>query len=133
MTMRYRKKIGAPLVRHYPVWVGFVMLRLMAIAAPAYAGQVSLPAGTGWVMARTDGFPVQGVGWETMVYAKAIKKHIYLGGYHVPGSEPNQALVAYDFAANRWDVVSMTGQFHSETMPEAGHPSTGFGYNPNDN
>src|SRR5207245_632396 len=47
------------------------------------------------------------------------------------GSEPNQSLIAYDFEANRWDVLDIGGSFHSENMPEAGHPVGAFAYDPN--
>ncbi len=91
-----------------------------------------LPTNT-WISPLTNGFPIEVVGWEKLVYAPSIKKAVMLANYHEFGSEPNQALVGYNFSANRWDVLSMGGGFHTENMPETGHPSGMFDYNPNNN
>src|SRR4051812_8232323 len=84
-----------------------------------------------WTMAPTAGYPVQGVGWETLTYARAIRRHVFQGNYHCGGSEPNQALLGYDFAANRWDVLDMTGSLHRENTPQARHPRTRLAHHPN--
>ncbi len=95
-------------------------------------GGVAIPAGS-WVMAQTHGAPVQTVGYEALVYAPSpVKKAVMLGNYHELGSEPNQSLNAYDFETNRWSVLNIGGSFHTEAMPEAGHPVGSISYDPNE-
>lgn len=96
------------------------------------SGGIPLPANT-WTMIATHGVPGEAVGWEKLVYSPAMKKAVMLGNYHQTGSEPNTTLLAYDFAANRWDIMDMGGLFHTENMPDAGHSSGMFTYNPNQN
>jgi hypothetical protein len=86
-----------------------------------------------WTMVPTKGLPIQTVGWEKLVYSPAIKKAVMLGNYHELGSEPNRGLVAYDFESHRWDLLDVGNSFHTENMPEGGHPSGMFTYNPNEN
>lgn len=84
-----------------------------------------------WLMVPTQGFPAQTVGYGKIVYAPApVKRVVMLDNYHELSSEPNQSMVAYDFEANRWDVLDIGASFHSEYMPEAGHPVGGFTYDP---
>ena len=95
-------------------------------------GGIPIATGT-WLMVPTHGFPVQVVGYENLIYAPApVKKAVILGNYHDLGSEPNQSLNAYDFDTNTWSVLNIGANFHSETMPEAGHPVGGLGYDPNE-
>ncbi len=101
------------------------------VTAPS-AGGTSLPVNS-WTMIATHGMPVQKVGWEKLVYARAMKKSIMLGNYHEISSEPNRGLSAYDFTNNRWDLVDVGDSFHTENMPEAGHPGGAFAWDPNDN
>jgi len=90
---------------------------------------ISLTTGT-WTQVLTHGFPVQAVGWEKLVYATAVKKSIMQSDYHEMGSEPNRGLMAYDFAANRWDILESGDFAHTATMSEGGHPVGAFDYNP---
>ncbi|HYE04727.1 MAG TPA: kelch repeat-containing protein [Planctomycetota bacterium] len=102
---------------------------LIAVAAAATAA-TEIPTNT-WVMAPTHGFPVQIVGFDRLVYAPApVKKAVILGNYHELGSEPNEALIAYDLEANRWDVLDMGSLVHGEHMPEGGHGTGAFAYDP---
>jgi len=72
------------------------------------------------------------VGYEKLVYAPApVKKALMLGNYHMLGSEPDQSMIAYDFEANRWDVLDIGASFHSEHMPDSGHPVGAFAYDSN--
>ncbi len=97
------------------------------------SGGIPLTNGS-WTMVRTSGLPVQTVGFEKLVYAPApVKKAVMLGNYHQMGSEPNESLIAYDFETNRWSVLDMGTNFHTEYMPEGGHSSGGIAYNPNQN
>jgi hypothetical protein len=83
-------------------------------------------------MVPTRGLPAQTVGYEKLVYATApLKKAAMLGNYHSLGTEPNQAITAYDFDTNSWTVLDIGGSFRTEHMPEAGHPVGGFAYDPN--
>src|SRR5262245_48733593 len=104
--------------------------------AGAWAGQAAagtpLPLNT-WVSAPTRGFPAQVVGFGRLIYAPGIKRCVMLENYHQLGSEPNEALVAYDFAAHRWDVLNLGGNFHTEDMNEGGHSVGAIAYNPNQN
>ena len=94
-------------------------------------GGIPLPNKT-WVMAPAQGFPVQIVGYDKLVYAPSpVKKAVILDNYHELGSEPNQSFIAYDFDANRWDVLNIGGSFHTEDMPDAGHTAGSISYDPN--
>lgn len=85
-----------------------------------------------WLMVPTRGLPAQTVGFEKLVYAPSpVKKAVMLGNYHELGTEPNQSLIAYDFETNRWSVLDIGASFHSENMPESGHPVGAFAYDPN--
>lgn len=101
-----------------------------AAAAPSATG--ALPTGS-WTMIKTQGPPVQTVGWEKVVYSPALKGVIMLGDYHELSSEPNRAVNTYNFETNRWDVLDIGESFHTEYMPEAGHPSGLFVYDSNQN
>jgi len=111
---------------------GLCLLSFELLFSGAVHAATPIPTGT-WVMVPTNGFPVNAVGWESLVYSPAVKKSVFWGGYHTLGSEPNEALVGYDFNANRWDVLSLGGDFHTEATPEAGHPWGTFVYDPNQN
>lgn len=87
-----------------------------------------------WIMVPTKGLPVQTVGYEKLVYAPTpVKRAVFLGDYHELGSEPNESLNAYDFETNSWSVLDIGANFHSEFMPEGGHPIGNFAYNPSQN
>jgi hypothetical protein len=96
----------------------------------ASSGGTAIPPGN-WIMVKTHGFPAQTVGFEKLVYAPSpVKKAVILGNYHEFSSEPNTAILAYDFDANRWDVLDIGESFHTENFPDAGHPVGGFSYDP---
>jgi hypothetical protein len=98
---------------------------------PAYTGGTPIPTGR-WVMIPTRGLPVQTVGYEKLVYAPSpVSKAVMLGNYQQLSTEPNQAIIAYDFDTNYWSVVDIGSNFHTENMPEAGHSIGGFSYNSN--
>jgi hypothetical protein len=102
---------------------------LLACCLAAHAA-TDLPVGT-WVTAPTRGFPVQIVGFDRLVYAPApVSKAVILGNYHEPGTEPNEALVGYDFAAHRWDVLDMGSLVHGGNMPEGGHGTGAMAWDP---
>jgi hypothetical protein len=108
------------------------VLTLLAPAAPPVSGGIAIPTGT-WTMVRTHGIPVQLVGFEKLVYAPSpVKKILFRGNYHNLGTEPNQALNAYDFETNTWSVLDVGESFHSEHMPEGGHSVGGIAYNTTD-
>src|SRR5690242_3094842 len=88
--------------------VSVAMLGRLAAAEPVLNDR--------WTMVPTHGVPVQGVGWEQLTYATGAKKHVFFSGFHEPSSEPNQALAAYDFSSNRWDLLDVGGLFHNENM-----------------
>jgi hypothetical protein len=97
---------------------------------PQQSGGASISLTTGtWTQVLTHGFPVQAVGWEKLVYANAAKKSIMQSDYHEMGSEPNRGLMAYDFAANRWDILESGDLGHTANMSEGGHPVGAFDYN----
>jgi Galactose oxidase, central domain len=92
-----------------------------SIGAYQYAsGGTALPLNT-WVTLATHGKQVQSVGWEKMRYARPIKRFVFQGDYHIDNNEPNNALVMFDFERAWWHVLSTTGLFKDEMMPEAGH------------
>lgn len=92
-----------------------------SIGAYQYAsGGTAIPLNT-WVNVLTHGQPIQAVGWEKLRYARAAKRLVYQGDYHINNNEPNNAFLMFDPETIRWDVMAMTGLFHDEMMPEAGH------------
>jgi hypothetical protein len=91
---------------------------------------VPLPLST-WVMVPTNGFPPAVVGFDNLVYASGVKKFVMWENYHNLTSETNEAMLAYDFSTNRWDVWGLNGNFHSEDLPESGHAVGMFQYDPN--
>jgi len=93
---------------------------------------IPVPVNT-WVNPLTNGLPVAAVGYDTLVYDPGIKKSVMWGDYHNVTSEANEAIVAYDFAANRWDLLGLGGNFHNEQFPEGGHPVNMLTYSPSIN
>jgi len=109
-----------------------ILLLAAAVSAAAQGVGTSIPTKT-WTMVPTNGFPEQAEGFGKLVYAPGLRKSVMLENYHEIGSEPDSALVGYDFTANRWDVLSLGGNFHTENMPDSGHSSGMFTYNSNNN
>jgi hypothetical protein len=100
--------------------------------ATTQTNAIVIPLDT-WVNPLTNGFPEQVVGYGKLVYAPALQESIMLGNYHGIGSEPDEGIMGYNFPANRWDVLSLGGDFHTENMPEGGHTSGMAAYDPNSN
>ncbi len=109
------------------------------ISAPASSGTGTSSGGSGgtsvtsntWTMVPTNGFPAAVVGYENLVYASGVKKFFMWDNYHNITSESNEAMLSYDFSSNRWDLVGLVGNFHSEQLPESGHPVGLLQYDPN--
>jgi chitodextrinase len=89
---------------------------------------VTIPNNT-WVNMNPGGIgkSAWGIGdeaYDSFHYAPGIKKAICYGLYHsnaVSWGEDQNALLAYDFAANRWDLLA-PGEFAaSEHLPGVGH------------
>jgi hypothetical protein len=103
-------------------------------AADQPAGSSALPLQT-WTKV-TPGGSYSGldvVGWEKLSYAPALHGSTMLANYNEMNSEPNRALMMYDFKQNRWNVLENGDLFHNENMPEAGHPDGRFAYDPTRN
>lgn len=114
----------------------YALITLVVAAGPAgYADAgagTPIPANT-WVMMKTKGVPAQVMGFGRLVYASGFKRTVMLENYHQLGSEPDEALLAYDFTGNRWDVLNLGGNFHTEDMSDGGHSVGAITYNPNQN
>ena len=88
----------------------------------------SLPPNT-WVDLQPGGVATgDGVGdegWSTFVYSPGLRRAIVFGKYHaaraVSWGEDQNALLGYDFAANRWDILEITEAAWSESLPGVGH------------
>jgi hypothetical protein len=102
----------------------------IATASTTTPSQVFIPLNT-WTTAPTDGFPIAVVGYDNLIYAPDIKKFVMWENYQNLTSETNEAMLAYDFGSNRWDVWGLNGNFHSEQLPESGHGVGMLQYNPN--
>lgn len=78
-----------------------------------------LPGGVG----AGDG--VGDEGWSTFVYSPGLKRSIVFGKYHaardISWGENQNALMGYDFATNRWDLLEITEAAWSEFLPGVGH------------
>src|SRR6266850_169236 len=82
-----------------------------------------LPANT-WVNLRAGGVVsgngVGDEGYSTFVYSPGLKKGLVFAKYHafeMGGGEDQNALLAYDFGLNRWDVLEITEDAWSEHLP----------------
>jgi hypothetical protein len=87
----------------------------------------SLPANT-WVNLRAGGVVsgsgVGDEGYSTFVYSPGLRKAVVFAKYHAwesGGGEDQNALLAYDFSLNRWDVLEITEAAWSEHLPGVGH------------
>ena len=89
---------------------------------------VSIPLNT-WTPLTPSGLAIgsSGVGNEgfsTFTYDPGIKKAVVFGKYHAVGTtsgEDQNALLAYDFQTNRWDLLEITETAWSEDLPGVGH------------
>jgi len=87
----------------------------------------SLPPNT-WVNLQAGGVAggsgVGDEGYSTFVYAPGLRKALVWGKYHayqMNWGEDQNALLAYDLVANRWDVIEITEDAWSEFLPGVGH------------
>ncbi len=113
----------------------YALISVVAIcgrAASTPAAGTPIPVNT-WVKMTTKGVPAQVVGFGRLTYAAGFKRTVMMENYHQLGSEPNEALLAYDFTTNRWDVLNLGGNFHMEDMSDGGHSVGALVYNPNQN
>jgi hypothetical protein len=111
------------------------LLAVVAMCGPAAsvpAAGTPIPVNS-WVKMTTKGVPAQVVGFGRLAYASGFKRTAMMENYHQLGSEPNEALLAYDFTSNRWDVLNLGGNFHTEDFSDGGHTVGGLVYNPNQN
>lgn len=107
-----------------------LVLGLCAAVIPGEAQQLlrrSLPPNT-WVNLQAGGIAtgagVGDEGYSSFVYAPGIRKALVFGKYHArerSWGEDQNALLAYDLAANRWDIVEITEAAWSEFLPGVGH------------
>jgi hypothetical protein len=95
--------------------------------APQPPAARSLPPNA-WVNMQAGGVAAgNGVGdegYSTFVYSPGLRKAVVFGKYHardLGGGEDQNALLAYDFGSNRWDVLEITEAAWSEFLPGVGH------------
>ncbi|MBI1893826.1 MAG: hypothetical protein HYS14_06945 [Candidatus Rokubacteria bacterium] len=81
-----------------------------------------------WVNLRAGGVATgNGIGdegYNSFVYTPALRKALVFGQYHaisVSDGEDQNALLAYDFALNRWELLEVTEAAWSEFLPGVGH------------
>jgi hypothetical protein len=108
---------------------GIVIVTAVVVSALAQplAPRV-IPANT-WVHLEAGGIAagvgVGDEGYSTLAYAPGIGKALLFGKYHalrdVSWGEDQNALLAYDFALNRWDIIEITEAAWSEFLPGVGH------------
>jgi hypothetical protein len=86
-----------------------------------------LPANT-WVNMQAGGVAAgSGVGdegYNTFVYSPGLRKGVVFALYHardVGSGEDQNALLGYDYALNRWDILEITEAAWSEFLPGVGH------------
>ena len=87
----------------------------------------SMPPNT-WMNMQAGGIALgAGVGdegYSTFVYAPGIRKALVFGKYNARErgwGEDQNALLAYDLATNRWEIVEITEDAWSEFLPGVGH------------
>ena len=87
----------------------------------------SLPPNV-WVNLQAGGVATgSGVGdegYSTFVYSPGLNRSIVFGKYHareMGGGEDQNALLAYDYSSNRWDILEITEAAWSEHLPGVGH------------
>jgi hypothetical protein len=98
--------------------------------ANSTAAGVPIPVNA-WTTFQTGGFPAEIVGYDSTVYAAAIRRHIVLGKYHHYSSEPNYCMDGWSYDENRWDILDCGTYWHTEHTMEGGHPVDAFVYLPN--
>jgi len=106
--------------------VCLVLLLALALPTSVCLG-ATLPPNT-WVNMQAGGIAAgRGVGdegYSSFVYAPGLQKGIVFGKYHarnLGSGEDQNALLAYDFAQNRWDLLEVTEAAWSESLPGVGH------------
>lgn len=85
---------------------------------------VSLQAG-GIIVGSAGSSGVGDEGYGCFVYSPTVRKALVFGKYHavgnISGGEDQNALLAYDFQKNRFDVVEIAEDAWSEHLPGIGH------------
>ena len=86
-----------------------------------------------WVYMNAGGIAAPGAGiatgigdegFNTFAYSPHLRRAVTFGLYHarsIAEGEDQNALLAYSFAENRWDVVEITEADGSEFLPGVGH------------
>ena len=86
-----------------------------------------------WVYMNAGGIAAPGAGiatgigdegFNTFAYSPHLRRAVTFGLYHarsIADGEDQNALLAYSFAENRWDVVEITEADGSEFLPGVGH------------
>jgi hypothetical protein len=91
-------------------------------AAPRLEANTWTRLGAGGITDAADG--VGDEGYSSINYVAAAKRSVVFGKYHavqVSWGEDQNALLGYDFARNRWDIVEITENAWSEHLPGIGH------------
>ena len=63
-------------------------------------------------------------GFNTLSYSPELRRAVTFGLYHavsIADGEDQNALMAYSFGENRWDLVEITESDGSEFLPGVGH------------
>jgi hypothetical protein len=112
-----------------------VLLAAFLLVARAEDVIVANQAGTAitpntWTTITFAGATIDVPGWEFLHYVPALKKHCVLGNYQEVSGEPNRAWICYDAARNFMTVYDISGYWHSEHWPDAGHPVGGYAVDP---
>jgi hypothetical protein len=116
--------------RHLPgaiLALAGITLLLAGLSSSRAADTRPLPPNT-WVNMRAGGVALgRGVadeGYSSFVYSPGLRKALVFAQYHaieVGWGEDQNALLAYDFAGNRWDILEVTEAAWSEFLPGVGH------------
>jgi hypothetical protein len=103
---------------------------LLLLATAINSGRTTtstLPSNT-WVNLQAGGVAagagVGDEGFSTFVFSPGLRKAVVFGKYHareLAWGEDQNALLAYDFASNRWDLLEVTEAAWSEFLPGVGH------------
>jgi hypothetical protein len=107
--------------------VGLITLVNFFSAVAQQASPRTVPPNT-WVNLQAGGIAagtgVGDEGYSTFVYSPGLGRALVYGKYHareLSWGEDQNALLVYDFAANRWDVLEIGEAAWSEFLPGIGH------------
>jgi hypothetical protein len=89
----------------------------------------SVPTTQTWTGLSAHGAPVEAFQYDKTTYVNSLNAVCWLGGYNeILSTEPNQAINCYSYAENRFFVLNVGGQFHSDSAPSGGHSVGHFNY-----